>query len=95
MSEERVYGVDSISVADLTQEEINEIFKFLMWFDRWCCAARFSLELGDALRAFRLARQGENMLLALKALNSVPNLPQLYSTHRDMLNAFFRRLCHC
>jgi hypothetical protein len=91
MSEERAYGVDSISVADLTQEEINVIFKFLMWFDRWSCASRFSLELGDPLRAFRLARQGENMLLALKALHSVPNLPQMYSDQRDMLNGFFRK----
>ncbi len=87
ISVEKAYG----AFSNLTQEEIDKIFKILMWFDRWDIAACFAHESGDALRAFRLARQGEDMLLALKTLNCAPNLPQIYSAQREMLNAFFRK----
>lgn len=88
---ERAYSAGNISIAELTQVEETQIFKLLMWFDRWGSASKFSLEAGDALRAFRLARQGGHMLLALKALNSEPNLSPKYSDQRDMLSAFFRK----
>lgn len=90
------WGVISVENAysgflNLTKDEIDRVFKILMWFDRWDIAARFSLELGDTQRAFMLARQGGDMLLALRILNSSSDLPELYSAQRNMLNSFFTK----
>jgi hypothetical protein len=75
---------------NLNQKEIDKAFNHLMWFEKWDCAACFAIELGDLQRAFRLARQGNNMRLALDVLNATHELSPIYAFQRDMLSAFLR-----